>query len=214
MILGSIVLSSNSPPNPHLGLERDLTGQHVPGRQNGVWWLKPAEYMEHEQIYIPQRDKRILAYTYSEDPEFMARLTKSLSDLDARFPGLTQSQKYYKVQEELGEKPYLAVLNTEGDHGSWSFLVQDVPLHFYGVWDGTSVQLMWADADIGPELRSVTTPRLWIYRFPVIRNRPVFIRTQALCSKWWGWITADKRGDFFRCFNTLETFLFGLGNRL
>lgn len=213
MLIGSLVLSSNSPPNPHLGLGDGEHGQHVPGRQNGVWWLKHTDMVE-DDLYLPHRDKHTRVLTRAEDPQFRTKLLDQLSTVDAKWGSLTQSQKYYKVQDAIGGRNFVAAVNTAGDHGSWAFFTNGVPLHFYGVWDGISVQLVWADMDIGAELRSASSPRLWLYRLPVIHHRPLFIKTQAVCSKWWKWISADHRGDYFRSFNALELFLFGLGNRL
>lgn len=215
MLIGSVVLSSNSPPNAHLGLGTGdcESGQHVPGRHNGKWWMSNIG-MEKDTLYLPQRDKRSTVFSWSEDPDFRTKLLDELSDLDSRFPALTQSQKYYKVQEQLGSSKFVAVVNTEGDHGSWTFFTNNVALHFYGVWDGSSVQFMWADHDIGPALRAMTSPRVWIYRLPTLEHRPLFVKTQAACSKWWKWISNDHRGDFLRSFNALELFLFGIGHRL
>lgn len=213
MIIGSLVLSSNSSPRPYLGLGEE-TGHHVPSRTNGVWWVNASD-MNRDILYLPQRDKRSTVFSTSKDPAFQSRLLASLGELDSKFPALTQLKKYQLLQEqELGTDPYLAVVNTEGEHGSWSFLSRDIPIYFYGVWDGISIQLMWADWDIGPALRSVAYRRLWLYRFPVIERRPVFIRTQSACSKWWKWVSQDHPNDFLRCFNALEIFLFGLGTHL
>jgi hypothetical protein len=212
MLVGALVLSANSSATPLSPLKGGVAGQHVPGRYNGTWWLHT--HFGSAPIYLPQRDKRITVYGQG-DIHWFTELCRRLETLDSEWPEKTQLQKYQMVQEELGTDygPYFACVNVEGDHGSWSILTHQVKVYLYGVWDGVSVQLVWSTEELTPTLRLDT--KLWLYRFPTIVDSAVFLKTQALCSKWWRWRNSKVPGaDLLRCFNALEIYLFGAGTKL
>jgi hypothetical protein len=50
--------------------------------------------------------------------------------------------------------------------------------------------------------------RYAFYRFAPVNDRPVFLHTQTLCSRWYYWTKAYRNMDgVLRCFNVLEHFL-------
>lgn len=210
MITGSFVLQSSKPVQRLHLLNSDCEhGQHIPSRYNGFWWLQHADLQQHT-VYVPSRDKRVNITYGSHDQDFREDLEQSLMTLDSEYEGLNQLSKYKRVYDKLlgvRRQPFVAVLNNEGTHGSWGFLTYQVPLYFYGVDDGDMVQLLWSTEDLAVKIRHANPIRYKLYRMPVLVDGPMFISTQAACSKWWRW-SQQFVGDRLRQFNALEVMLF------
>ncbi len=210
-ITGTFVLQSNKPVHRLHLLGSDCEhGQHIPSRYNGFWWQQQLD-LRQSTVYVPSRDKRVLVTYGSHDPDFMPELSARLTTLDSDYQGLNQLSKYKRVYEHLvgdpRRKPFVAVLNNEGTHGSWGFLSHKVPLYFYGIDDGDMIQLLWSTEDLAEKIRHANPIRYKLFRLPVVVNGPLFISTQAACSKWWRW-SQQFPDDRLRQFNALEVMLF------
>jgi hypothetical protein len=211
MITGTFVLQSSKPVQRlHLLGPDSEHGQHVPSRYNGFWWLQHAGAIQHT-FYVPSRDKRIHLTCLSDEQTLPTELESMLTTLDSDYEGINQLSKYKRVYDKLLERshrsPFVAVLNNEGTHGSWGFLTHEVPLYFYGVEDENMVQLLWSTEDLATRIRHANPIRYKLYRLPVLQDGPLFISTQAVCSKWWRW-SQQFPEDQLRQFNALEVMLF------
>lgn len=210
MITGSFVLQSSKPVQRLHLLDPDCDhGQHIPSRYNGFWWQQHD--LRKHTVYVPSRDKRIHVTYGSTDSNFQAELESFLMTLDSDYEGINQLSKYKRVYDRLLDRPealpFVVALNNEGTHGSWGFLTYQVPLYFYGVDDGDMVQLLWSTEDLATKIRHANPIRYKLYRMPVLVDGPMFISTQAACSKWWRW-SQQFVGDRLRQFNALEVMLF------
>ena len=207
MLIGSLVLSSKGNPTKLFCFtEETTTGNHVPGRQNGKWWM--THDMLDKEIYLPQRDKGI--HVSFDETNLIDELEFRLSSLDSILAGQNQISKYNVLYRHMTDKSnrFLVVMNNVGTHGSWGFLSKGEPLYLYGIYNDNEVQLIWTtDNLLIDSIRSMYPLKFSIYRFPVILDMPLFISTQAISSKWWRWSSSSKT-DPLLCFNALELMIF------
>jgi hypothetical protein len=206
----SFVLTLDALQAPIFSLEQfgdpDLplrSGAHFSGRYRGRYSIRSSIY--EQELPIPSRDKHLTLYSNQE--ESLPRYAELFGSLDSSYPGDTWLQKLAKVRTYSSPDNYL-VVNTEGTHGHFSILANDCPLELIGVHDPQlkTTHLLLADgADAANYVRSVYPLRFFLYRFPPIVNRVVFLQTQTVSSHWWRYI---KGGDLLFAFNALEMKLF------
>lgn len=214
-MFGSLVISSRGTPNlldrmpmfdvGTFGNSANRQGGHIPGRHNG-WWTMNDSDCESFTGYLPQRDKHMQISQRGGSTDWESIIAKIDSE-----PG-PQLTKLNVLRDQLDDDVEFAVINTEGDHGSFSLIPRSTSLSLVGVENGKTIQLAWSDGDyLIEEIRKYYPAQLSLFRFPKVVD-PVFIHTQAVCSKWYRWNTSFG-GDTFRCFNCLEVMLFQGRNR-
>lgn len=178
------------------------TGAHFSGRYRGRYAIR-SDGPEAE-LPIPSRDKHLTLY--SNQDSMLSYYASVFGSLDSMYPGDTWLQKLDRVRSD--EPGHYAVVNTEGTHGHFSILSSDYPLELLGVHDPQlkTTHLMLTDSNTAANyVRSVYPLRFFLYRFPPIVNRAVFIQTQTVSSHWWRYIKGD---DLLFAFNALEMKLF------
>jgi hypothetical protein len=217
-LYGSLVLAATTPllPFPMFNDARTLNGNFTGGRYRGSYSLLIPDAIEHD-IALPQRGKYIATYT-SADPvhaqALSASLARLLPDLDSRFEGARQLYKSQQLMNEIDlptHPPYVVVINNMKEHPYFNVLVQGVPLYLFGVFDSVnrSVRLVFTtDADFVEKTKALDFTRYVFYRFALVNDRPIFMHTQSLCSRWYFWARAFRGSDgILKCFNLLEHLL-------
>lgn len=218
LLFGSVVLHAKQKvpalelPILH-GLHRN-TGEHVRGRYNGRWF----EYNEvpSSEIYLPQRYKRMMLCTTHE--EVRQPLTDALSLLDSQYEDAPQ---LYKLGRIIYDIPlwHASVVNisstsTEGEpvSGAFYLLSSQVPMYFGLLFDieRDIVQLVWSTVNFKPYMQSLQLFNYVFYPFTPILDRPIFIKTQAVCSKWWSFTQAfgNSKYGLLRAANAMELLLY------
>jgi len=139
--------------------------------------------------------------------------------MESRFEDARQLYKFNRIQTEIWNSPELVncsgfvslIINT-GEHGHIGVLSQGQDVFVHGIYDTVNmgVRLVWTTDDwFIQDVRASDFTRYVFYRFPVLRNRPLFLYSQALCSKWYGWARQFKEPDgVLKAFNALENFLY------
>lgn len=217
LVYGSIVVHALNTTQPFPQLVGGTEGQHAEGKFRGLWHHRLVGDTHTEtEMALTQRNKYLKIATISPAGHLEAndQLTRVLPSLDSRFEDGTRH--LYKLNMLMKEtytgRPYLAVINDVSRYGSISLLAEAMSLKVLGVYDtvNTSVHLVWTnDRHFENDLRATAPTRYVLYRFPVLENRPLFIHTQYLCSRWYDWMKAFRNTDgILRAFNVVETVLF------
>lgn len=187
---------------------------------NTVFWtLATGDDTHTDVVALPQRNKYMTVDTVSESPslseEVNMELSEKLAVIDTQFRGGRQLYKVYHMMEETAkalDAEFVTVINNEAEHSSFNILSAGYTVDVYGVYDtvNDSVQLAWStDEDFVARCKSQDPTRYIFYRYPPLLDRPLFIYTQYLVSKWWKWNrTFEGRSGVLKAFNALESFLF------
>lgn len=213
-LYGSLTLAATTPLNqfPMFNDTRTINGNFTGYR--GSYSLLMPEAIEKE-VVIPARSKNMSVYVTADpvaSPSLACLLEKSLPELDARFDGARQLFKSYQLMNEIGSQvPYIAVINNTKEHPYFNILVCGNELHLIGVYDtvNRSVRLVFTtDPDFIEKARSADYTRYIFHRFPLVSDRPLFLHTQSLISRWYSWSKAFRGPDsILRCFNVLECYV-------
>lgn len=215
-IIGSLVLHSEQTPELPLSELAGLTcrvGQHVNSRFNGSY----REYYDVEplEILVPQRYKRM---TVLATDNVKHDLAASLSVLDSQYDGERQLYKLQKLMSTLTGS-WHAVVNVsntgaagEALSGAFYLLASNQPLHVALIFNSRSgsVQLVWATFDVRHALRSRRDLDYSVIALPTLYDRPLFVPSQALCSKWWRMHNSfdGQRYGIVKAANALEAMLY------
>jgi hypothetical protein len=215
-ILGSLVLHSERASELPFSETEDLvcrTGQHVNSRFNGSY----IEYYDVEplEILVPQRYKRM---TVLATDNVKHDLATALSVLDSQHDGERQLYKLQKLMTTLTGSWHAVVnVSNTGSHGealsgAFYLLASNQPLHVALVFNSRSgsVQLVWATFDIRKSLNSRRELDYSVIPLPTLYDRPLFIPSQALCSKWWRMHNSfdGQRYGVVKAANALEAMLY------
>lgn len=213
-LYGALTLAATTPLHqfPVFHDTRTINGNFAGYR--GSYSLLMPEAIEKE-IVIPARGKNMRVYVTASPPHgkpLAAILEKTLPDLDSRFDGARQLYKSAKLMQEIGSHvPYVAVINNTKEHPYLNILVCGVELHVLGVFDtvNRSVRLVFTtDPEFVDKVRFSDYTRYVFHRFPPVTNRPLFLHTQSLISRWYSWSKAFRGADsILRCFNVLECYV-------
>ena len=129
-----------------------------------------------------------------------------VTELDSNHEGARMLYKLNELIPKLADDWYVVnSLKINEAPGTFYLLAKSKPLYSYFLVDtqSFSVSLIFSSADLKAYIRSITLNRYLFYRLPEIVNRPVFINTKVLCSRW-----HELKGDTFKAFNVLESHLF------
>lgn len=213
-IYGSLTLAATTPlhPFPIFNDTRTVNGNLAGYR--GSYSLLMAQAAEKE-VVLPARGKYMSVYVSSDPmsaPVLAGILGAALPELDARFDGARQLYKSHQLMTDINSyAPYVAVINNTKDHPYFNILVWETALYLIGVYDtvNRSVRLVFTtDPEFVEKVRSADFTRYVFYRFPVVTNRPLFMHTQSLISRWYNWAKAFRGPDsVLRCFNVLECYI-------
>jgi hypothetical protein len=216
-ILGSLTIHSDRVVSeldaPSLaGLVR-REGQHVNSRHNGSY----REYFDVEpiEVLVPQRYKRM---TVLATDNVRHDLSDALSTLDSQHEGSRQLYKLSSLMKGLGGSWHSVVnvtntgANGEALSGAFYLLASGEPIHVSLVFDSISgsVQLVWSTFDFKSQLREQGARNYSFISFPTLRNRPLFVPSQALCSKWWRMLQSfdGQRYSTVKAANAVEVMLY------
>jgi len=147
-------------------------------------------------------------------------LAVGLTSLDTKFENSRQLYKVHQLMLDVGTKTsdFVAVINNESEHCNFNLLAfGGLELEVFGIYDvvNKSIRLMWTtDSSFVSKIKSEDSTRYIFYRFPTLRNRPLFIHTQYVVSKLYKWsLVFDGRDSVLKLFNALENFLYGNPNQ-
>jgi len=216
-ILGSLVLHSDRPvPEfelPELKGLHKREGHHVGSRHNGSF----REYFDLEplELLVPQRYKRM---TVLASDNVKHELSAELSTLDSQFEGARQLFKLQKLLDRF-QGQWFSVVNVSNfgadgtaQSGGFYLLSSDHPLHIALVFDSNSgsVQLVWATFDFKRSLREQQGFNYSFFLLPTERRMPLFVPSQALCSKWWRLTQSfdGQRYGLLKACNAIEMILY------
>lgn len=206
-MLGCITLHSKGDPD-RLPIFNDscITGNHTPGRTNGIWWFQEDDLQKYE-VYLPQRDKHISIYSKEEERVPELHWKHLLTDWDSSERKCTQYERLSNLRQSVDDSIDHVSMNVEGTHGSWSVLSMhhDRPIYLTGVHSSKSTYIVWSLEDIVRPLRIIAPGEYSMFRFANMTSH-VFMNTAAMCAKWWRWSRAFGN-DTLRKFNTLEVML-------
>lgn len=214
----TIDAQSSTPVLPVFDSGCVATGHHTNSRYKGQWALKFPNHHRVVSVELPQRDKHMQVSVASRwggvDQDIADTLAHELQDLDAKYEGSRWLYKLQRLLETTSDyhAEYVAIVNNQSEHPSFSILSQGLDLGFYGVYDtvNRSTQLAWStDPDFVQITRAQEPTRYLFHRYPTVKDRPLFILTENVCSKWYVWKQAFTNVDgVLKAFNVLENFLF------
>lgn len=223
-VYGSIVISATTPMKefPQLINQNTTTGMHTTSKFRGRYDICVAgPCVVQDELVLPQRNKFLKTILVSKDinQDKLSLVNKalkiSMTNLDSRFDA---SRHLYKLNiamlEVYGNEraPFLAIINNIAEHSNFSLLSMGIDLQVLGIYDivNKSVRLAWStDPYFINDIKAVDFTRYVFYRFPTLYNRPLFIYTQTVCSKWLRWARDFKDEDgVLKTFNALENFLY------
>lgn len=214
----TIDAQSSTPVLPVFDSGCVATGHHTNSRYKGQWALKFPNHHRVVSVELPQRDKHMQVSVASRwggvDQDIADTLAHELQDLDAKYEGSRWLYKLQRLLETTSDyhAEYVAIVNNQSEHPSFSILSQGLDLGFYGVYDtvNRSTQLAWStDPDFVQITRAQEPTRYLFHRYPTVKDRPLFIHTENVCSKWYVWKQAFTNVDgVLKSFNVLENFLF------
>ncbi len=214
----TIDAQSSTPVLPVFDSGCVATGHHTNSRYKGQWALKFPNHHRVVSVELPQRDKHMQVSVASRwggvDQDIADTLAHELQDLDAKYEGSRWLYKLQRLLETTSDyhAEYVAIVNNQSEHPSFSILSQGLDLGFYGVYDtvNRSTQLAWStDPDFVQITRAQEPTRYLFHRYPTVKDRPLFIHTENVCSKWYVWKQAFTNVDgVLKAFNVLENFLF------
>lgn len=214
----TIDAQSSTPVLPVFDSGCVATGHHTNSRYKGQWALKFPNHHRVVSVELPQRDKHMQVSVASRwggvDQDIADTLAHELQDLDAKYEGSRWLYKLQRLLETTSDyhAEYVAIVNNQSEHPSFSILSQGLDLGFYGVYDtvNRSTQLAWStDPDFVQITRAQEPTRYLFHRYPTVKDRPLFIHKENVCSKWYVWKQAFTNVDgVLKAFNVLENFLF------
>lgn len=180
--------------------ETDVEFVHIPSRSITSTYVDAGS---KQQLYIPSRDRTLDIFSSSH---MSSAALRELETLDSAYDGLTQTQKYARLQRLLSTE-HRHVINIQGTHCGTAVLTAKYPTHFYGVVSSVGEALLFGDYDFATKLRNSNPGAYWLYRMPLISNGALFWSTEALCSRWYRWMKTFSN-DYFKCFNAMELMMF------
>lgn len=215
-LFGSLVLQADrAVPNLDVVSSPHRLGTHVKGRYNGMW--SEANSVDATEVYIPQRYKRLSITT--TNPATADRLQQGLEAMDAQHG---DARQLFKLGQLLGsiESDFAAVVNIAGSlqsetpvSGAFYLLSKGTPLYLALVFDAEeqTTQLVWSTLDFKAVIQGRGQHRYIFFPFPQVIDRPIFLHTQNLCSRWYRLRRDTKVGDsllLLRAANALELALY------
>lgn len=230
-VYGSLVISAATqvPPLPIFDNPKTRRGDHS-GRSdhqhdhnqifNTVFWtLATGNRVATDIVALPQRNKYMTVDTVSDSFDLSECVNMGLHDklavIDSQFSGGRQLYKVYHMMNEVGtelDADYVTIINNESDHSSFNILSRGFMVDVFGIYDvvNSSVQLAWSTDEEFINLCRAPDPMRYIfYRYPPVLDRPLFVYTQYLCSKWYKWRRGfDGEASVLKAFNALESFLY------
>ncbi len=224
MLYGSMCLSAASNgavlrPFP-FQLQHSKQFHHTPHPQRGLVEITTDSPDVSAEIHLPQRSKTYWVHVDCENDWAVTALDyfkTHLPKMESQYESARQLYKLYQYQQELRKNPKSAAFNVtllnNGEHAHVGLLSQWNDLFVVGIYDcvNNSVRLVWTDDEyVVSYLRGSDASRYVFYRFPVLSDRPLFLYTQALCSKWHTWMRTfgTSTDSVLKAFNALETFLY------
>lgn len=223
LMYGSLVLHATTQVQefPRLVDANTIKGFHMENRLKGVYSLLIDGDFEEVEVPLPTRNKYLTVTAISEYESYTKALTGEcsiiLQDIDSMFEGARHLFKMQKLMDDLGTHvistyPYLICINNNSSHSYFTLLTQGLHVHVYGVYDtvNRSVRLVWTnDEQFIQSCRVVEPTRYVFYRYHILVDRPLFLHTQVLCSKWAEWSKVFTGPDgVLKAFNALELFLY------
>jgi len=222
LMYGSLVLHSTTQVQefPRLVDANTISGFHMENRFKGAYSLLIDGDFEEREIPLPARNKylTVTAIGDAHAESLVGSCSTKLHEIDSLFEGARHLFKMQKLMDELHAPyapfvpPYLICINNNSTHSYFTLLAQGITLYTYGVYDtvNRSVRFAWTnDEQFIQTCRSVDPTRYVFYRYPVLENRPLFLHTQVLCSKWAEWSKVFTGPDgVLKAFNALELFLY------
>lgn len=182
--------------------------------------LRLAGTSDPDVIHLPQRSKSYLV-SVNAGPSLKNRILSwlghHLPNLESEYEATRQLYKFHRYMQDIKELdplgyPYVAHMVSQGDQNHLGILAQGQSLLMFGVYDtiGGSVQLVWTtDAHLMEDVRAADPNRYVFYRFPTLIDRPLFLFSPALVSKWINWVKKFQGPDcVLRAFNALELYLY------
>jgi hypothetical protein len=148
----TIDAQSSTPVLPVFDSGCVATGHHTNSRYKGQWALKFPNHHRVVSVELPQRDKHMQVSVASRwggvDQDIADTLAHELQDLDAKYEGSRWLYKLQRLLETTSDyhAEYVAIVNNQSEHPSFSILSQGLDLGFYGVYDtvNRSTQLAWS----------------------------------------------------------------------
>jgi len=217
---GSLVLAATTPVQdfPVFLNPNTLKGSHVGAHPfKGQYSLLIDGDFEELDVPLPTRNKYLTVTVLSEHEEDRVHLANFCEDkllaIDSMFEGARHLYKMQMLMDDLAyDEPYTICVNNQSSHSYFTLLTNGHTLYVYGIYDtvNRSVRLVWTnDPHFWDSARAESATRYVFYRYPVLTNRPMFIYSQAIISKWAEWIKIFNQPDgLLRSFNALENFLF------
>jgi hypothetical protein len=222
VVYGSVVLAATTPVKPFAIFKDGQTrsGAHTESRVRGLYSLLISSLNKVEDVVaLPQRNKyltvSVVSQSSSSSKALILKMKELLSEIDSRFDGARQLFKLNQLMADLSSvspDPYLAIVNNQSDHSYFAMLSERMALHITGCYDvvNKSVRLMFStDENWVQDIREADPMRYIFYRYPQICDRPLFIHTQSLCSRWYSWSNTFTTTDgVLKAFNALEIVLY------
>lgn len=171
------------------------------------------------EVHLPQRSKSYYVSVNSPSQGYEAKALASIRDvlphMESEYESARQLYKLHMIMAGLksfSPSPYVSHVVSQGDSNHVGILVRGLTLYVTGVYDtiARSVQLVWTDDEYFlSDLRAREPGRYVFYRFPDLSNRPLFLFSPALVSKWLRWVTKFQGPDcLLKSFNALELYLY------
>jgi len=220
---GSLVLHATTPVQefPVFVDSNTITGFHMENRVKGLYSFLIDGDFEEIEIPLPTRNKYLTVTAIGDEPytqKILNDCAGKLQEIDSMFEGARHLFKMQKLMDDLEHSyapyvpPYLICVNNTSHHSYFTLLTQGLLIRIYGVYDtvNRSVRLVWTNDDrFVAHCRESEPTRYIFYRYPVFDNRPVFLYTQVLCSKWAEWNRIFNGPDgVLKSFNALERFIY------
>lgn len=223
-IYGSLCISATTPQQqfPQFNdIGTRYNGSHTPHRFRGQYHIaREGEDHVVSTTHIPQRSKSFLITT-SSVTDFAEKANQKMIEwlpvMESEYEDARQLYKFNEIQKRLkdlpGAQPFTATIVNTGEHGHFGILSQWKDVYTYGVYDTQNfgVRFVWTtDEWFMNDVKAVDFTRYVFYRFPTLQDRPLFIYSQAVCSKWFGWMKIFKGQPdcILRAFCSLENYLF------
>lgn len=219
-IYGSLCLSATSYQKSFPQFENAKASYHTPHKFRGRLDVLVDEDVQMDTTFLPTRQKQMSIYTSSStegwSSEVNEQLIHRIEQMESSFGYARQLYKLYRIQQDIVQQPesrsFLSMIVNDGQHGHTGLLSNDRNFYIYGIYDvvNSGVRIVWTtDEWFVSDVRETDYTRYVFYRLPVLRDRPLFLYSQALCSKWYGWTNQFTGTDgLLKSFNALETYLY------
>jgi hypothetical protein len=217
LMYGSLVLAATTPVQdfPVFLDPNTLKGSHALHPFKGQYSLLIDGDFEELEVPLPSRNKYLTVTVLSEHESDRIHLANFCEDklvaIDSMFEGARHLYKMQMLMDDLAyDEPYIICINNQSNHSYFTLLTNGHTLYVYGIYDtvNRSVRIVWtSDPQFLDNTKNGT--RYVFYRYPVLKNRPMFIYSQAIISKWAEWVKIFNQPDgLLRSFNALEQFLY------